>query len=133
MCKVIFLGTSSLPCDLGCIYTMPKFWSMPQEKEIYWTSYFVLSSPKQCVDCFSSSYFDQTNMASTALFWLSKYFLCLSSHFKLHESSSLNCFMELFFPWTLAYSFKRFVSFLFLFQTCFTISFFLDAFLDPSI
>lgn len=46
---------------------MPKFWSMQWEKEISQTSYLVLSSPKQWVDHFSSSYFDQTNMALVAL------------------------------------------------------------------
>lgn len=101
---------------------MPKFWSMQGQKKISQTSYLVLSSPKQWVYHFSFSYFGKTSMASVALFWLSKYFLPLSPYLNLYESSSatLNLYMELFLAQTLAYSFKRCVSFLFLFQTCST-------------
>lgn len=123
----------SQPCGLGCVFSMPKFWLMQWEKEICQTSYLVLSSPKQWVDRFSSSYFGKTRMASVALFWLSKYFLCLFPHLNVHESSlaTLNYSMELHLAQTLHYSSKRFTSFLFLFQMCSTNSLFLDTFLDP--
>lgn len=104
----------SLLCDLSCVYSMPKFWSMQPEKEICQTSYLVLSSPKQWVDHFSSSYFGQTNTASAALFWPSKYFPRLFPHFP--SSATLNYFMELFFTQILTYFSERYL-FLFLWQT----------------
>lgn len=70
-----------LSCDLGWVCSISKFLSFAVgKKQIWQASHSVLSNPKQCMDHFSSSYSGQTNMASIALFWLQKQYLCLFSY-----------------------------------------------------
>lgn len=102
------------PCDWLCVCSVPGCRSR-REKEVCQTSHLVLSSPKQCIDHFSSNYF------SSCFVWISVcIFLCLFPYLSLQASSSASLIvLWICVEFDLCF-FKRFVSFHLLSQACLT-------------